>query len=258
MIFHNFVRIIPLRSAFAGFLAAGAVVLSIPALAQEKTAESFRQIIVTGTGEVSGKPDLALASLTILRIAPTAATALDETSRAMTDLVTAMKALGIEPRDLQTNGFQVTPQYHYDNTNDGTQKPPKLVGYEIRNTLSVRIRDLPSVGKILDQAVALGVNEGSGLQFTIDDPSQMRMDAQIKAVENARASATALAQAAGVALGPVVSLDVSAEPMPPMPMELGMARIAVAPKADSRLPVEIGENTINAKVRMVFSIANDS
>lgn len=219
-----------------------------------------RQITVTGTGEASAKPDLALSSLTVLRIAPTAGAALEEANKAIGDVVEAMKALKIEPRDLQTSGFQISPQYRYDTGQDGNQSPPQLVGYEVRNTLSVRIRDLAAVGTILDRAIALGVNEGNGIQFTIDDPTTLRSQARRKAVEDARATAATLADAAGVTLGPVVSIDVSSDAMPPPPMPMQMARmVAAAPKeAGDSMPVETGENTISASVRMVFTIGGGS
>ncbi|MBC8129685.1 MAG: SIMPL domain-containing protein, partial [Rhizobiaceae bacterium] len=125
--------------------------------AQEVRAGEPRQIIVTGVGEASGTPDIATTSLTVLRTSATARAALDGANAAMAEVVGAMKTLGVEARDLQTSGFQIAPQYRYDTSSNGNQQPPTLIGYEVRNTLTVRIRDIAAVGAILDRAVSLGV-----------------------------------------------------------------------------------------------------
>lgn len=249
-----------LRSSAAGLLVALATLgVSVSANAEETARAPVRQITVTGTGEARAKPDLALSSLTVLRVAPTAAAALADANKAMSQVIEAMKALKIESRDLQTSGFQITPQYRYDTTQDGTQAPPELVGYEVRNSLSVRIRDLATVGSLLDRAVTLGVNEGNGIQFTIDDPAPLRSEARRKAVEDARATALALAEAAGVTLGPVVSIDVPSDAMPPLPAPMQMTRMAMAaPKSEADTAVETGENTVSVNVRMVFTLLGGS
>ncbi|KQT45264.1 hypothetical protein ASG43_12215 [Aureimonas sp. Leaf454] len=256
--------LLPLSPARAGLrpglLALAVLALAPAAFAEETPTAPVRQITVTGTGEASAKPDLATTGLTVLRIAPTAGEALTAASAGMTEVVAAMKALGVEPRDLQTSGFQITPQYRYDEGQDGTRNPPALTGYEVRNTLSVRIRNLDTIGALLDNAVSLGVNEGSGIQFTIDDPAGLRTEARKKAVADARSTAETLAEAAGVALGPVVSIDVAADAMPPMPMPMSMARMEMAaPKASSDgVPVEAGESTVTTNVRIVYGIAGGS
>lgn len=225
---------------------------SLPALAEATPPP--RQIVVTGVGEASAKPDIALTQLTVLRSAETARAALDDANKAMAEVLDAMKGLKIESRDLQTSGFSITPQYRYDQKPDGTQSPPVLVGYEVRNTLSVRIRDIASVGALLDKAVSLGVNQGGDINFTISDPAPIRSAARQDAVKDAMATAKTLADAAGVTLGPVVSIDTGGHEAPPMPAP--MARMALAaPQMDKSVPVEAGENTVQATVRMVFEIA---
>lgn len=215
-----------------------------------------RTIVVDGIGEASGTPDIATTDLTVLRSAETARATLDAANAAMAEVLEAMKALGIAARDLQTSSFQIAPQYRYDDGQDRTQTPPVLVGYEVRNTLAVRIRDVGSVGAILDRAVTLGINQGGDIAFSIAEPATLRTEARRKAVEDARATAEALATAAGVGLGEVVSISVGEEAAPPMPMP--MARMAMAaPERGRSVPVAAGENTVRASVRMVFEIGTD-
>ena len=224
---------------------------ALPAHAEPTTPQ--RQIVVTGVGEASAKPDIAMTNLTVLRTGETARAALDEANKAMGEVTEAIKGLKIESRDLQTSGFAITPQYRYDQTQDGTQKPPVLIGYEVRNTLSVRIRDIAAVGAVLDKAVSLGVNQGGDISFTVSDPAPLRTAARKDAVKDATATATALAEAAGVPLGAVFSIDSADQGTPPQPMEMARMALAAAPM-DKSVPVEAGENTVRATVRMVFEI----
>jgi uncharacterized protein len=212
-----------------------------------------RQIIVTGVGEASAKPDIAVTALTVLRTGETARAALDEANKAMGEVTEAMKALQIESRDLQTSGFSINPQYRYDQKPDGTQAPPVLVSYEVRNTLSVRIRDVAAVGALLDKAVSLGVNQGGDISFTLSDPAPTRTAARREAVKDATATAKTLAEAAGVTLGAVVTIDANDFGEPPRPMPMERMALAASPM-DKSVPVEAGENTMRATVRMVFDI----
>ncbi|WP_279482134.1 SIMPL domain-containing protein [Aureimonas sp. SK2] len=213
------------------------------------------RISVTGEGHASGTPDLAVTQLTVMRSAPTAAEALAQANDAMEAVRGAMSGFGVEARDLQTSGFQIAPQYRYENRSDGTQAPPVVTGYEVRNTLSVKVRDLARLGELLDKAVQLGVNEGGSIAFQIEDDSGLRNEARREAVREARASAETLAEAAGLKLGRVVTIeDVAGSAFPPPPpMPFGELRMA-APASASKVPVEVGESMVTSDVRIVYEL----
>ncbi len=239
-------------------LIAALLVLATPVLAgaQEPAAPAPRTLVVTGTGEATMKPDLAIASFTVLRSAETARAALDQASAAMSEVTAGMRELGAEDRDLQTSGFSIVPQYRYDNQRpDGVQTPPAIVGYEVRNTLTVRVRDIARLGEILDRAVTLGVNQGGDISFAVAEPRQARDAARKKAVADAAATAELLAEAAGVTLGPVREISEDLGVIPPMPLNRSMKMMA-AEAAPSVVPVETGENTFTASVRMVYDISD--
>ena len=143
---------------FALALAASLLLPALPARAEPLPPP---RIVVTGEGEMAVRPDLAIVSLAVMREAKSAREALDANNAAMARVIAAMKETGIAERDLQTAGLQIMPRYTYTNKPDGTQQA-ELVGYEVTNTLSVRIRDLAKTGEILDQAVTLGINLGGG------------------------------------------------------------------------------------------------
>ncbi|GGD39917.1 SIMPL domain-containing protein [Aureimonas glaciei] len=236
----------------AAFLSASMLCLSLASAAAEE-ARPPRQIVVTGIGEASAKPDIAVTDLTVLRVGETARAALDEANAAMADVVAAMKALSIEDRDLRTSGFSIAPQYRYENRTDGTQAPPILTGYEVRNTLSVRIRDIAAVGALLDKAVSLGINQGGDIAFVLSDPAPVRTEARREAVADAMATAKTLAEASGVELGPVVSIAAGDDAAPPRPMAMERMALAAAPM-DKSVPVEAGESTLRTTVTMVFDL----
>ena len=215
----------------------------------------IRTIVVTGAGEARAKPDQATSSFTVLRSAETARAALDAANASMASVTAGMRAAGAEDRDLQTSGFSVSPQYRYaQNRDDGTQEPPKIVGYEVRNTLTVTIRDIAKVGDILDKAVSLGVNQGGDISFGLSDPKTTRDAARRDAILDARATAALYAEAAGVTLGAVREISAGGGITPP-PVPIARSMKMMAAEAAPSVPVEVGENTYSASVRMVFDIA---
>ncbi len=242
-----------IRPLLLAFALAGSACLTAQAQSPFSSPDApVRTVTVTGHGEASARPDLAYADFTVLRAGKTAREALDAANTGMTAVLEGMKAEGIEDRDLRTAGFSINPQYRYDQNQDGTQKPPELVGYEVRNSLTVRVRAVDKIGAILDKAVSLGANEGGSIRFDFTDPEGLRGAARRSAVADARAAAEILAEAAGVKLGRVLDIttNVEQEPLPPVPM-LRMAQSAAAPE----VPVALGENTIDARVRIIFEIA---
>jgi uncharacterized protein YggE len=210
------------------------------------------RILVTGQGTADLAPDMAVLALTVTREAQTARAALDANSAAMSEVLSTMKAEGIEARDLQTSGFSIQPKYIYPpQKSSGERQPPRIVGYTVRNSLSVRVRDIDAVGKILDKSVTLGVNEGGNIMFTNDDPSAAIKEARIKAVKDALAKAQTLAEAAGVRTGKI--LEISEQSFSPRPMPMARAELSMARSADA-MPVATGENTYKVTVKVSYSI----
>lgn len=234
------------------------VALAAPALAQSEPTPVVllpSQVTVMGEGEARAAPDLAMTSLTVLRTGETAQAALADANEASAAVAAAMRELGIEDADLQTGSFSVSPQYRYENREDGTALPPEIAGYEARNTLSVRVRDLDRLGEVLDRAIGEGVNQGGDIRFLIEDQSALENEAREEAFERARASAETLARAAGRSLGTATAIsdEMAAAFPPPMPMA---SRMMAEQGAGGSVPVEIGENAVTARVRVVFELGD--
>ena len=227
-------------------------ILTSDTLAWADGIQEVPRILVTGEGSVDVPPDMAMLKLTVTREAETARAALDANSSAMNKVLSAMKAEGIDARDLQTSGFSIQPRYIYPSAkSSGQREPPQIVGYTVRNSLSVRIRDVDMVGQILDKSVTLGVNEGGNIMFTNADPSGVITQARIEAVKDAMSKARTLAEAAGVRTGDL--LEISEQSYAPRPMPMARAEMSMARSADS-VPVASGENTYKVTVNVSYAI----
>ncbi|MCB1842927.1 MAG: SIMPL domain-containing protein [Halioglobus sp.] len=235
-----------LCNVFAALALMGTLMAAEPSRADDE----LRRIVVNGSGSAEIAPDMALLTLTVNREAATARAAVTENSKAMAEVIAAMRKLGVAERDLQTTAFSIQPRYtHVPRVSGSQQDTRKFVGYTVRNTLNVRLRDISKVGEALDQSVTLGVNEGGDIAFANDDPSAALEQARRQAVQDATARARTLAVAAGVTLGKVMEIsEQSYYPVQPRPMMRAMA-------ADSgEVAVAQGENSYQVSVNMSFAI----
>jgi uncharacterized protein YggE len=209
-------------------------------------------ITVVGEGETAASPDMAILSLSVLREADTARAALDADNKAMADVIAAMKKAGIADRDLQTSGLSIDPRYSNVKPGKEQQEEPKIIGYRVVNTLTVRIRDLDKLGKVIDSSVSLGVNQGGGITFTNDDVSKPMQDARKRAMEDAIARAKTLTETAGVKTGKII--EISEQSYRPMPRPMAMKARSFAAAPEDAVPVQAGENTYHATVTVTFEI----
>jgi uncharacterized protein YggE len=220
------------------------VALAAPTMAQEK---SMPTITVTGEGLAAARPDMAIVGVGVVAQAPRARDALAQNSKSMNEVVAAAKEAGIESRDLETSRISLRPQYSFPA--QGSREPPKLVGYEAGNTLSIRVRELDKLGALLDRLVTVGANEIRGIELTVAEPGPLRDKAREAAMKDATRKAGLLADAAGVKIMRVYSVveDLQEAPRPVM-----MRMSADAARAP--VPVEAGEQEIRGRVTAVFEI----
>lgn len=203
------------------------------------------KLSVTGHGRSSAAPDLALITLGVSTEAPTAEEAMSQNSGRQQAVIDALKAEGIEARDIQTAGLSLSPKMVYNNN-----EPPKMAGYVAQNTVNVRVRDIEGLGSVLDRLVSTGANEISGISFARDDMAEAEDKARADAVTDARRRAEQMATAAGMKLGPIRMLSEGGAPEGPRPL---MTMRAEA-KADAAVPIAAGELEVTAQVNAVFDL----
>ncbi|MFK5979687.1 MAG: SIMPL domain-containing protein [Rhizobiaceae bacterium] len=253
MIYPNRPSLTPQR--LVATLVLGVSLLAPTSVFAQQNKEKTATIHVTGSGSVSIAPDIAIISVGVLRQAKTARKALDANNVAMARVIAAMKAQNIADKDLQTANFNIQPRYQYfKRSSSGEQKPPRIIGYQVSNRLTIKIRDLKTVGSVLDQVVTLGVNSGGDIRFTNDDPGDALTKARKKAIENAIKKATTLTSAAGVSLGRIITINEQHSMPRPMPMAAQVRMMSDKP-AEMAVPVQGGENSYRVNVTVSWEIA---
>lgn len=191
-------------------------------------------------GEVKVAPDMATITFGVQTEAPTAQAAMADNAERMTQVFAALRRAGVAERDIQTSGLNLSAQYDYVQ-----DQPPRLRGYQASNQVTVIINDLTKVGTTADAVVGAGVNQINGISFGLKDPKAAEDQARVLAVRALQDKARLYAQALGVELGSVRSLNEGGgyTPQPPVPMLMvrsaGYAEDASTPVAGGQLSVRI-------------------
>ncbi len=208
-----------------------------------------RGISVTGSGKVSGKPDVVKLLLGVQAQANTVQSARDRAAASLDAIVKTLKTNGVADKDLQTQQFNIQPQYDYNN---GVQL---LRGFQVTNVLSVTLRDINKTSQVVDDAVKAGGNETTiqSLAFTIDNPDDLKRQAREQAVANAKSKAETLAKAAGVSVGDAMNISENSYSPPIFDARAGVAAPAAGSVAPST-PIQPGELDVTVDVSVTWSI----
>jgi uncharacterized protein YggE len=232
----------PKRIRWIVFLALLLLVASaISGVAQPRfghsAAAADKTITVTGTGIVTSVPDRATFTFTVETRAKTATNALAQNNDAAAAVIAAVKGAGVPAAAIQTSQVALMQQ----SSPDGTS----IVGYVASNTITVKT-DLGRSGKLVDAAVNAGATGFGGPMLSVSNEDQLYRDALKKAVDDSKAKAQALADAAGLKLGAVQSVTEGTTSGPPIPM--------AAKAADSAsVPVEAGTQDIQATATVTYA-----
>ena len=238
-----------------GAVALGAFIVAVAALTVRPgpvtgapatgTTPAEHTITVSASGKVTLVPDVARVNLGVTITKSTVKAVREAGAKSMTDIIAALKGLGIADADIQTTNLSLYPQY-------GNGSTPKIVGYQISEQVQVTVRDLDKAGDVVDAAAAKGATDVNGISFEIAEPAKAQNDARAAAVAAARASAQAMASAANVTLGAVVSIT-DATPVSPIYYGYGAMKTGAIP--DTATPVQPGTQDLSATVTVVFAIS---
>jgi uncharacterized protein len=199
-----------------------------------------RTITMSGHGEVRAAPDMVTLSAGVTSEAPSAAAALAANSSRMQAVFAALKKLGIADKEMQTSNFSVSPQM--------SGQPVRLTGYQVNNQVRAQLNDVGKLGAALDALVTAGANQMNGIDFAIKNPAPLLAEARASAVADAKAKAEIFAKAAGVSLGPILSISESGgyvQPLAGRPMMMMAAKAA---------PVAAGEESVTAEISIIWEI----
>lgn len=204
-------------------------------------------LTVSAEGRAEAVPDMASITLVVSREEERAVDALAAMSEGLADVLETIGAAGIEARDLQTQALTLKPiRRRYEGLPD---TPPEIIGYLAASPVMVRVRDLDDLGRVIDAVVSSGANELRGLSFGLSAPGPVMDEARRTAVAEARRRAVLYAEAAGVTLGPLLSL-LEGGTSTPRPMMRGDMALSEA----ASVPIAEGELTLEARVTMTYAI----
>lgn len=243
------------------FLIAGTLYLLGAVGSSDRNAPINNTITVSGEGEIFAVPDVVTFSFGAMSSAKTVTEAQKAVTAKIEKALGLVKAAGVEEKDIKTIDYSVYPKYEYTNF-PCTQFacPPQkqnLVGYEVNQTISVKVRKVEDGGKILESLGSTEVTNISGLQFTIDDQKKFEDEARAQAIDDAKARAKVLAKDLGVRLVGIVSFTeggnypyYSARADMVMEQAGGMGGANMAPKAE----IPAGQNKIVSNVSVTYEI----
>ena len=218
---------------------------TIEVINREKTEKTVR---VSGTGMVAGDPDVVVLSIGVSVERDSVKQARTEAAEAMTGVIESLKANGLLDTDIQTRYFSIHQRYDY------SKGRREFRGYNVTNTVSAKIRDLDTVGNVIDDAAEAGGDlvEINSIRFTIEDPTKLKMQARVEAMQDAAAKAQTLATEGGVTLGKPISISESGDYYPPGPINLEFALAADAAAVET--PIQSGQLQITVTVNVTYEI----
>ncbi|MBL3609692.1 SIMPL domain-containing protein [Rhodovulum sulfidophilum] len=221
--------------------------LAVSALIAPVAADAAPELRVTGTGSATAAPDMATLRLGVGHEADTAAEAMALVSDDLGRVMAELQAAGIEARDIQTSGLNLSPVW--GDRSEG--KRPRITGYSAANGVTVRVRELDGLGPLLDTVIGTGANTLDGLSFGLQEPGPVMDEARRAAVAEARRKAELFASASGQSLGSLVSV-VEQGANQPRPMQMKMSFESMA----DTMPMAEGELELDATVTMVFELGD--
>jgi uncharacterized protein YggE len=203
------------------------------------TAEDRASVRVSGTGRAGRAADLAQAVFVAEAIRDSAADARSAAAMIAGTVIAALRGAGVAAADVRTAGLDVSPNWEHDGT--------RMVrnGFTVTNRIGVTIRDLESVGRVLDAGLEAGATGLDGVTFLLADEAAAAEEARRAAVADARQRAATIADAAGGRLGPLRGI---VEGAPASPGPLGEARMAMAAPADAPTPLLPGRIEVSVTV----------
>lgn len=210
------------------------------------TAASTNTVSFSGEGKVLAKPDIGLIELSIVTEAATSQVAQTDNSTKSNAVTDYLKKAGVDEKDIKTTSYNIYPQYDYSSGRN------ILRGYQVSETLQVKVRDLTKADEILAGVVSAGTNQINSFQLAIDDPEKLQDQAREKAIADAKQKANVLEGELGISLGRIVNFTEGSQGVPgPVFMKADSMGMGGGPVTPS---IQTGENEITVDVTITYQI----
>jgi len=199
-------------------------------------------ISVTGEGEVTAVPDIAIIDIGVEAEAREVAEAQETAATTMNKIIASLQKSGVAYQDIQTKHYYINP----------VRGKGKIIGYKAGNIASVQMRDIDKVGIIIDDAVAAGgdLTRVEGIRFDVADPAPYYEKARERAVKDAKAKAEQLARLNGIKLGKPIRISEGGVSIPSHGVR-GVGYAKLSP------PISPGEMKMVVEVSISYAIESD-
>ncbi|MEO8358001.1 MAG: SIMPL domain-containing protein [Chloroflexota bacterium] len=237
------------KSIFIGAVFVLALLVSAcqPTTVNQAAPAPVRTLSVAGTGTAYLIPDIAYIYLGVHTEKLTAAEAVAENNTQTEAVIAALTDFGIDAKDIRTTNFSIWPMDRYD---PATGQPSGEKTYAVDNTVYVTVRDLDTLGDLLDTVVQAGANTVNSIQFDVAEKDDALQTARADAVKDATEKAQELAGAAGVELGELQSISfLDSQPYPVFDGKGGGAAAEAA-----AIPIQPGQLTFTVNVNLSYAI----
>lgn len=214
-----------------------------------KSSASTNTVSFSGEGRIVAKPDIAKMIVSVVTQARTSEAAQTDNSRKSQAVVSYLKEQGVEEKDIKTVGYNIYPQYRYPEFG-GT---PTITGYEVNESIEVKVHDLDKASAILDGVVRAGANQVSNFSFSIDNPETLKDQAREQAIEDAKEKADKLEDQLGIRLGGIVNFAESSNGYYPYPA-YDTARPEAGGMGGAGPSLPTGENEIVVNITLTYQI----
>lgn len=207
--------------------------------------DNTRTMSVSGTGRVTVVPDIANINIGVRTEAEVVTDALDGNTAQANAISQVLQELGIAEEDIQTSNFNIYPSERYDPMTGQVEGRY----FVVENTVSVKVRELSNLGQVLSAVVEAGANNIYGINFNVEDREAAVAEARQLAIEDAKAKAQAIAEAAGVQLGEIMNINVSSGSTPVTYFDAKGGAYT-----EAAVPIAAGTLTISMECNLVYVI----
>jgi uncharacterized protein len=221
------------------------------ALVTAKDSKEQDRFSVSGSGTVYAKADIANINVGV-KTGPkkTAAEATQESTNKMNSIISELKKLGIDEKDIKTSDYNLSPVYNWTEV-----RGQELIGYEISQTLVLKIRDLNKIGDVIAKTTEQGANQIGDISFTIDDEFALKNQAREMAIQKAKEKAALIAAQSGMKLGSIKNVSEGSDAVPYPTYSNAKLDAAAGGKETLTAPaIQTGQNEIKIEVTLTYDV----
>ena len=225
--------------------------ISLTAVIMAKKSDNQDRFLVSGSAVVYAKADIANISVGLkTEVKKTAAEATEENSKKMNEILSVLKSLDIESKDIKTTSYSLNPVYNWTQ-NEGQ----KLIGYEVRQDVTLKVRDLDKIGDIISKTTEKGANQVGNISFTIDDEYELKNEAREMAINKAKEKAELIAKQTGMKLGKIKSVEENYYAPMDYSYRNEMKQMDMVAGSGIEAPsIEAGQNEVRVDVSLVYEV----